>query len=78
MKSVSIVAASIAALFTLSAYAEVNEAQMAEFESECKKYAVEEEVPADEMKDYVAQCVQDMVLANVTGESEPAEGEGRD
>jgi hypothetical protein len=46
---------------------------MAEIESDCKKYAQEDEVSAEQIKDYIDQCVQDLVAAQPAGDMEPAE-----
>ena len=78
MKLYSIAAASVAALLAVTAFAGIDEAQMAEFESECKRYAVEDGIPADEVEEFLSQCVQDMVHAQSMGDSEPAEGEAKE
>ncbi len=73
MKSKLIVAAALAAVFSVSAQAEMDDAQKEAFEKDCKSYAAEEAVPADEMEGYIAQCVQDLAAAEAEGANESSE-----
>lgn len=63
MKLYPVIAAIVALLFSVSAFAEIDEAQMAQFESDCMKYASEDGVPQEEMEDYLSQCVQDFIAS---------------
>lgn len=71
-------AVAVTALLSFNALAEVTEAQMAEIESDCQKYAKEDGITQDEMEDYLAQCVQDHVVNLSAGGNQPAEGEPKE
>ena len=72
-------AASMAALISVNAFAAVDEAQMADFEADCKKYAQEDGVSAEEMEGYIAQCMQDLLVSQAeTAGTESGEGESQE
>jgi hypothetical protein len=52
-----------------AAYAETPE----ESQAQCEQYALEDKVPADEMKDYMAECLKQM--ADESTEVQPAKDE---
>jgi len=74
MKLHMLTAALVAAVFSVQAPAAVDEAQMADFEAECKKYAAEDGVTKEEMDAYVAQCVKDMASYQGEAGGEAPEG----
>ena len=75
MKLNMIAAAALVAVFYGGALSAADEDQMAAFEAECEKYAQEDGVAADELDEYLSQCVQDMAMSRSGDESEPAESE---
>jgi hypothetical protein len=68
-------AATLAAMLSVTAYAAIDEAMMAEFESDCNRYAQEDGVAPEELDDYLSQCVQDLVISQSTNESDFAESQ---
>ena len=76
MKKVFVTIAVLAAFFSVSSMASVN-LQKA-FKEECKGYAMEDGVPADEMQAYIDQCVQDLMAAQAEGEGEGEYSEDSD
>ena len=76
MKLQLIAAAALATAFTVSTPAVADEADL---KAECAKYAQEDGVPADEMQEYLAQCMKDMASADSEGTGDaPAEDEGKE
>ncbi|MDT8447233.1 MAG: hypothetical protein RRB13_10125 [bacterium] len=56
--------------FSAVAFAEMDESG---FEEQCRKNAMEHEIPASEMEDYVDSCVQEM-MDQGQQDAEPAQG----
>ena len=75
MKLNIIVAAALAVAISGSASAAIDEEQMASFEADCRSYAQEDGVADDQLEEYLAQCVQDLVSASSQSGDEPAESE---
>ena len=73
MKLHMIASVAMATLFSINAMA----ASTATYEAECKRYAVEDEVPADELADYMAQCVADMAAAAEAESGTATQGSGQ-
>jgi hypothetical protein len=69
MKKIFVTIAVLAALFSVSSLLASEDLEKA-FQKECKGYAMEEGVPADEMAVYIDQCVQDLMAAQGEGEGE--------
>jgi hypothetical protein len=68
----------VVALFSVSVYAEIDEAQMADFESTCQNYAQEDGIVQEEMEAYLSQCVQDLVASKTTTGGESVEGDPKE
>ncbi|RLW63386.1 MAG: hypothetical protein B6D71_10295 [gamma proteobacterium symbiont of Stewartia floridana] len=68
----------LAALFSISVHAEIDEAKMADFESTCYKYAKEDGVAQEEMETYISQCVQDLITSESEMSGESAEGDPKE
>ena len=69
--------AALAASLSANVLAEVDEAQQEAFAADCKKNAMEESIPDEEMASYIEQCVQDMAAGETEGgaeEDEKSEG----
>ncbi len=76
MKPNMIAAAALAMAVSAGALANFDEEQMAAFESDCYKYAQEDGVAEEQLEDYVAQCVRDLVSAqSETADSEPVDSD---
>ncbi|MBW9268573.1 MAG: hypothetical protein K1566_02915 [Candidatus Thiodiazotropha sp. (ex. Lucinisca nassula)] len=68
----------VAAFFSISVHAEIDEAKMADFESTCHKYAKEDGVAQEEMETYISQCVQDLIAGESEMGGESAEGDPKE
>ena len=77
MKLYIFAATTVAVLLSVDALAEIDEALMAEFESDCNRYAQEKGVTPEDLEGYLTQCVQDLLDAQPAGDYEPAEEEGK-
>ena len=75
MKKYLFASAALAALLSGNVLAETDEAQQEAFAADCKKSAMEENIPAEEMESYIAECVQDMAAAESEGGAEAPESE---
>ena len=76
MKLQLIAAAVLATAFTVSTPTVAEEADL---KAECAKYAQEDGVPADEMQEYLAQCMKDMASADSEdAKDEPAEDDSKE
>ena len=73
MKQYMIIAVVLAAVFSVSALAGTEEARQTA-QQECKGYAMEEGISEEQLEDYIAECVQDLMAAQSEGESQPSEG----
>lgn len=71
---ICLAAAVVAALFSVSSHAGIDEAQMADFELTCQKYAQEDGVAQEEMETYLSQCMQDLVTSEPEAGGESVEG----
>jgi hypothetical protein len=67
-----ITAAVLTATLAGTASAAIDEELMSAFDADCRRYAQEDGVPADQLDEYVAQCVQDMVADQAASTGEPA------
>lgn len=67
--------AALAASLSANVLAEVDEAQQEAFAADCKKNAMEESIPDEEMASYIEQCVQDMAVEESEGGAEESESE---
>ncbi len=56
LKQISMLALATAILASPAAFASSAE----EAEAKCKQYAQEDQVPAEEMKEYLAECIQSL------------------
>ncbi len=76
MKLQKIIAAAVLVLASSAMMADGHKAKMAEYQADCKRYAQDDGIEADMLKDYIAQCVQDLKDAETedTG-AEPQEPE---
>jgi hypothetical protein len=61
MKLQMLASAALAVLFSVNVMAADADAT---YEADCKKYAVEDGIPAAEMEEYLAQCMADMTAAS--------------
>ncbi|GAB6041690.1 hypothetical protein [Endothiovibrio diazotrophicus] len=52
-----VIAASLLALFSNASLALA--AEQADYEAQCRKWAQEDEVPADQLQEYLARCIED-------------------
>lgn len=75
MKKYLFATAALAALLSANVLAESHEAQHEAFAADCKKNAMEESIPDEEMESYIAKCAQDMAAGESEGEAEESEGE---
>jgi len=67
--------AALSAVFSINALAANDMEQQESFSADCKRYAQEEGVPAEEMESYMSQCIQDLsAAASEDGAAESAEG----
>jgi hypothetical protein len=73
MKASFVLTATVAAMFTLSAQADMHASKMKAFEKECRGYALEEEIPQEEMQGYIAQCVQDLLASDAESDEQMEE-----
>lgn len=74
MKLQTLAAAALAALLSQPVLAADEESP----EAQCKKYAAEEAVPAEEMESYVADCVKEMTSAESGAESAAEDAPGKE
>lgn len=79
MKLQLLAAMALVAAFSVTALAAAEEPQAVDFKAECRKYAQEDGVSADEMESYITQCMEDMAaVQSESGKDEPAEGAGKE
>ncbi len=76
MKLCKIAAAVMAVTVSTAALAAIDEEQMAAFEADCRKYAQEDGVAADQLEEYLASCMQDLAAAQ--SEAAPEAGSGKE
>jgi len=76
MKLQLIAAVALAAAFSATVPAAAEET---ESKAECARYAQEDGIPADEMQEYLAQCMEDMASAqSEDAKDEPEEDESKE
>jgi hypothetical protein len=54
----------------------VAEESMEEMEKRCRSYAVEDSIPADELDNYVKECIDDLMRESAEASSESASDSG--
>lgn len=67
-KKISLIA--LVSIIAFSATSFANEANE-DVTAKCKEYAAEDNIPAAEMKEYMAQCIEDMTAPAETTEESP-------
>ncbi len=64
-----------ASLLASNVFSAVNGDQSMDYESECRKYALEDSVPADEVDAYVEQCMKDIAESTEVIADTPPDGQ---
>ena len=75
MKKYLFATAALAALLSTNVLAETAEAQQEALAAECKKAAMEEDIPDEELASYIEQCIQDSAAAESGSETEEPDSE---